>query len=110
MNHSTNHLAFNEGISFTLFLFIIEVEIPFYEVVDTGFRKALMKSQLILDMTEECFKRIRRPRQPGVVDVLEEVRDCSFEVYIGLSLASIPGSASAALFFDYHSLDETSFI
>ena len=44
-----------------------------------------MKSQLILDMAEECFKRIRRPRQPGVVDVSEEVRDCSFEVYIGLS-------------------------
>ena len=36
--HSTNHMAFEDGISFILFLFVIEVEIPFYEVVDTVFR------------------------------------------------------------------------
>ena len=63
--HSTSHSAFEDSISFILFLFIIEVEIPFYEVVDTGFRKAAMKSQLVFDMSEECFKRIRRPRQSG---------------------------------------------
>ena len=36
--HSTNHWAFEDSISFILFLFVIEVEIPFYEVVDTVFR------------------------------------------------------------------------
>ena len=30
-------LGFLVDISFVLFLFIIKVEIPFYEVVDTGF-------------------------------------------------------------------------
>ena len=34
--HSTNHWAFRR-MSFILFLFIIEVQIPFYEVVHTGF-------------------------------------------------------------------------
>ena len=43
-----------------------------------------MKSQLILDMSEECLERVRRPRQSWVVNVLEQVQDCSSEVYICL--------------------------
>ena len=80
---STNHLAFEDSISFILFLFIIEVEIPFYEVVDTGFRKAAMKSQLVFEMSEERLEGVRGLRKPGMVDEGEQVGYRSFEMYVG---------------------------
>ena len=81
---TTNQLAFEDTISFVPFPFIIEVQIPFYEVVHAGFRKATMKSKLVFDMSEERFQRIGCSWQSWVVNILKQIGYSPSEVYICL--------------------------
>ena len=43
-----------------------------------------MKSQLVFDMPEERFERIRCPWQSRVVNVLKQIGNCPPEVYVCL--------------------------